>query len=206
VRVWGLETLETGTRPEVSVGWRHRASRAEFRGEAATKFRARRRFIDPYLPPYSPVARRYSPVFGIRWFSKTRHEGIGRISRRHRRAASTNYDSTPLTPPAAPPPTGYGPRPCQRATSASARSRSGRTFPASRGHRSVAAQGRSRSVPCRRRRRRSRATNPAIGGGLTLRFGGRARASMSVARTLRFPDGPELPLDQRPIETGHRHC
>jgi hypothetical protein len=102
---------------------------------------------------------------------------------------------------------GYGPRPWQRATSASARSRSGRTFPASRGHRSVAAQGRSRSVPCRRRRRRSRATNPAISGGMTLRFGGRARASMSVARTLRFPDGPELtPLDQRPIETGHRHC
>jgi hypothetical protein len=35
----------------------------KFRGEAATKFRARRRVIDPYLPPYSLVARRYSTQF-----------------------------------------------------------------------------------------------------------------------------------------------
>jgi hypothetical protein len=39
------------------------ASRGEFRGEAATKFRARRRFSHPYLPPYSLVARRYPTEF-----------------------------------------------------------------------------------------------------------------------------------------------
>ena len=35
----------------------------KFCGEAATKFRARRRFSHPYLPPYSLVARRYSTGF-----------------------------------------------------------------------------------------------------------------------------------------------
>jgi hypothetical protein len=35
----------------------------KFGGEAATKFRAWRRFSHPYLPPYSLVARRYSTEF-----------------------------------------------------------------------------------------------------------------------------------------------